>query len=525
MLQKPCSDCDTWSTSPQTVIQEFASRSRDAGWSPIYVGQLAGVSHHLLAWLHQNDFAIETVDDTVVREFVNHECRCQPMAADLPRQDFAWDESGKRRRRMSVLPFVYFLEQAGHIPTPGELEQNLGLLGTFLDHLQGQGYASNSLATYRSACAHFLVWLHRCRTPLAAIDATTLDRFCNHDCVCGYPDLYQCSGRFVDPRSRLLTKIQGFILFLIDEGAVRNFRTEHGEDDPELSAFAIWLRQYRGIGEPSIRRHLRCIAMVLPALRAGSDGLNAARIRTALIPQIADRSRSMTGCILTALRMYLRFQSLRGHCAPELVESVPSIRRWALAPLPKYVSSDVVEHVIASCDGSTPIGLRDRAMVLLLARMALRAGDIADMRLEDIDWDRATIRVSGKSKRQEELDLPQEVGDALFDYIVSGRPRVNESKLFLRSIAPHRPLASLGAVCLRVRRILRRAGVDDTLPAARLFRHSLATSMVREGASLGAVSTVLRHKSHQTTAIYAKVDVPMLRELAQPWAGGDDVSC
>ena len=525
MLQKPCSGRDTWSTSSRTLIQEFASRARDAGWSRVYVGQLAGVSHHLLAWLHQNDIGIEAVDDTVVREFVNHECRCEPVAADLPRQDFAWDESRKHRRRLLVLPFVCFLEQAGHIPTPGELEQNLGFLGAFLDHLRGQGYASNSLSTYRSACAHFLVWLHRCRTPLAEIDATTLDRFCNHDCVCGYQGLYQCTRSFVDPRSRLIQKIRRFTLFLIDEGAVRAYRTGHGEDDPELSAFATWLRQYRGIGEPSIRRHLRCIAMMLPALRAGSDGLNAARIRAALSPQIADRSRSMTGCILTALRMYLRFQSLRGRCAPELVESVPSVRRCALAPLPKYVSSDVVEHVIASCDGSTSIGLRDRAMVLLLARMALRAGDIADMRLEDIDWDRANIRISGKSKRQEELDLPQEVGDALLDYIVSGRPRVNESKLFLRSMAPHRPLASLGAVCRRVRRILQRAGVDDTLPAARLFRHSLATSMVREGASLGAVSAVLRHKSHQTTAIYAKVDVAMLRELAQPWAGGDDVSC
>ncbi len=525
MIQKPCSGRDTRSTSPRTLIQEFASRGRDAGWSPVYVGQLAGVSHHLLAWLQQNDIGIEAIDDTIVREFVNHECRCQPAAADLPRQDFSWETTGRHRRRLLALQFVCFLEQAGHIPTPGELEQNLGLLGAFIDHLQGQGYASITLTHYRSACVHFLVWLHRRRTPLAAIDATTLDRFRNHDCVCGYPDLYQCSRRGGAPRSRLLEKIQRFIVFLVDEGAVCDFLTARGEDDPELSAFATWLRQYRGIGEPSIRRHLRCIAMMLPALRAGSDGLNAARIRAALSPQIADRSRSMTGCILTALRMYLRFQSLRGCCAPELVESVPSVRRWALAPLPKYVSSDVVEHVIASCDGSTPIGLRDRAMVLLLARMALRAGDIADMRLADIDWDRATIRVSGKSKRQEELDLPQEVGDALFDYIVSGRPRVKESKLFLRSVAPHRPLASLGAVCRRVRRILQRAGVDDTLPAARLFRHSLATSMVREGASLGAVSAVLRHKSHQTTAIYAKVDVAMLRELAQPWAGGDDVSC
>ena len=525
MRQKPCSGRDMWSTSPGTVIEEFASSSRDAGWSPVYVGQLAGVAHHFLAWLHRNDFGIETVDDTVLREFVHHQCGCQPMAANLPRQDFAWDEGRGYRRRVSVLPFVYSLEQAGHMPTPGELEQNLRFLGMFLGHLQWQGYASNSVTRYRSACAHFLIWLHRCRTPLAAVDATTLDRFCNHDCVCGYPDLYKCSRRFVDPRSRLLEKIQRFILFLIDRGAVRDFRTEHGEEDPELSAFAIWLRQYRGIGEPSIRRHLRCIAMMLPALRAGSGAIDGVRVRAALIPQIADRSRSMTGCILTALRMYLRFQSLQGLCAPELVESVPSVRRWALAPLPQYVSSDVIEHVIASCNDSTPIGLRDRAMVLLLARMALRAGDIADMRLGDIDWDRATLRVSGKSKRQEELDLLQEVGDALFDYIVSGRPRVNESKLFLRSIAPHRPLASLGAVCAQVRRILRRAGVDDSLPAARLFRHSLATGMVREGASLEAVNAVLRHRSHQTTAIYAKVDVPMLQDLAQPWAGGDDVSC
>ena len=165
-------DTDTQSEFPRTVIQEFSSRLRDAEWSSAHVRFLTGAAHHFFAWLHENDLGLEAVDDTVVRDFVNHACRCQPLAADLPCQDFIWHVSSKRWWRLTVLRFVHFLEQTGRVPTPDDLDQNIRLLGTFLDHLQGQGYASISLTHYRSACAHFLVWLHRCRMPLAAIDAT-----------------------------------------------------------------------------------------------------------------------------------------------------------------------------------------------------------------------------------------------------------------------------------------------------------------------------------------------------------------
>ena len=138
--------------------------------------------------------------------------------------------------------------------------------------------------------------------------------------------------------------------------------------------------------------------------------------------------------------MYLRFLGLNGLCRPELVHAVPTIPRLRGESLPRHVGQDDIERMIATCDLTTPMGMRDRAALLLLARLALRAGDVSGLHLDDIDWDRAVIRVSGKSRREAELPLPQDVGDALRDYILKARPRSDERKVFLRIRAPHLPL-------------------------------------------------------------------------------------
>ena len=162
--------------------------------------------------------------------------------------------------------------------------------------------------------------------------------------------------------------------------------------------------------------------------------------------------------------------------------------------------------------------------MLLLARLALRAGDVAYLRLPDIDWDNALIRVSGKSKRTVALPLPQDVGDAILHYVEHARPAVAEDRVFMRSIAPFQPFSHSSAVTIVVREAIERAGVKNAnLRGAYLLRHSAATDMLRSGATLEAVGAVLRHQSPDTTAIYAKVDVPMLEQVAQPWIGS--VTC
>jgi integrase/recombinase XerD len=191
---------------------------------------------------------------------------------------------------------------------------------------------------------------------------------------------------------------------------------------------------------------------------------------------------------------------------------------FGFCSLPRYLQPDDVERLIASCDSASLIGRRDRAILLLLARLGLRAGDIVQLRLHDIDWKGAWIHVCGKGRRDTRLPLTNEVGQALAAYLTEARPRTDTDAVFVRYRAPFRGFRSHCAVSVIVDRALRRAGVTrPSRGAAHLLRHSVATSMLRHGASLQEVSTLLRHRSLTTTQIYTKVDVMALRKIAQPW--------
>jgi len=194
------------------------------------------------------------------------------------------------------------------------------------------------------------------------------------------------------------------------------------------------------------------------------------------------------------------------------------VAHWRLSSLPRYLQAEDVERVIASCDQASAVGKRDRAILLLLARLALRAGDISQLRLEDIKWTEALISVSGKSRRETQLPLTQEVGQAVVEYLQHGRPQSDSTAVFVRSRAPFRAFANHCAISVIVERAMRRAGVTcPSRGAAHVLRHSAASSMLRQGASLQEIADVLRHRSIETTQIYAKVDVIALRSIAQPW--------
>ena len=220
----------------------------------------------------------------------------------------------------------------------------------------------------------------------------------------------------------------------------------------------------------------------------------------------------------TALRMFLRFLIADGRCASDLDAAIPVLVHRRLSSLPRYLSADDVERVIASCDRASAVGQRDRAILLLLARLGLRAGDIVQLRLRDIDWKAAWIHVSGKGRRETRLPLTREVGDALVAYLTRSRPQTDTETVFVRSRAPYRAFRSHCAVSVIVDRAFARAGViRPSRGAAHLLRHSVATAMLRHGASLQDVAALLRHQSVTTTEIYAKVDVMALRTIAQPW--------
>jgi site-specific recombinase XerD len=221
--------------------------------------------------------------------------------------------------------------------------------------------------------------------------------------------------------------------------------------------------------------------------------------------------------LVAALRSLLRYLHVEGLTPRQLAPAVPKVAGWRGSALPQALEGEQVARLLASCNRQRATGGRDYAILLLLVRMGLRAGEVAALELKDIDWGQGEMSIRGKGNRQERLPLPVDVGQALVDYLRQGRPRHECSRLFMRAQAPYRGLSS-GGVTAVVHQACDRAGLAQV--GAHRLRHTAATEMLRAGAKLSEVGQMLRHRSLTTTAIYAKVDRAALRALAQSWPGG-----
>jgi site-specific recombinase XerD len=222
-----------------------------------------------------------------------------------------------------------------------------------------------------------------------------------------------------------------------------------------------------------------------------------------------------------ALRSFFRFLRLRGDITIDLGASIPKIAAWESSSLPKSLKAEEVERLLESCDQATNLGQRDYTILLLLARLGLRAGEVVAMTLDDINWEVGQLRVRGKGGRKDLLPIPRDVGKALAHYLRHGRPRCATRRVFVRMHAPRRGFTSSVAIGDVMRRAVARTGIDSQRKGAHLLRHSLATEMLRKGAGLAEIGELLRHRHPDTTSIYAKVDLVALRALALPWPGGE----
>jgi site-specific recombinase XerD len=204
----------------------------------------------------------------------------------------------------------------------------------------------------------------------------------------------------------------------------------------------------------------------------------------------------------------------------DLAAAVPVVPNWSMASLPRAIGSDQVRQLLAGVNRRTAMGLRDYAILLLLARLGLRSSEVAFLDLDDIDWNVGQLRVRGKRGQRSELPLPTDVGKAVAAYLRRGRPESTSRRVFLRAKAPLRGFQGASGVGSVVRHSIKRAKVNAPTYGTHQFRHGLATEMLRQGASLGEIGEILRHRHRQTTTIYAKVDIDTLRTLALPWPGG-----
>jgi integrase/recombinase XerD len=285
--------------------------------------------------------------------------------------------------------------------------------------------------------------------------------------------------------------------------------------------FARWMVRHRGVVLSTVTGYQRALEPFLGTLGEDPKRYTVPAMRTYVIERLSDVGRREARDAVTAIRAFLRFLVAEGRVDSRIPHSVPTVPQWRLSTLPRYLEVPEVERVVKSCDLTTGHGLRDHAVLLLLARLGLRAGDIVTMTVADIDWRDGTLRVRGKGRREVRLPLPQDVGDAVLAYLERGRPMASSDRLFLTVFAPTRPFATSATVSDIVRFALKRAGIQNPPSrGAHLLRHSAATAMLRSGGSLETVAMILRHRSPDMTAYYAKVDVAMLQLMAQPWPGG-----
>jgi integrase/recombinase XerD len=388
------------------------------------------------------------------------------------------------------------------------------LVAEYRHHLSGLGHTRRMVINYDTSARHFAYWLAQAEIAVESVNDAVIDRFRQHRCRCpGKRRAQHVSRKYV----RLVRR---FVEFLGESGVVQcQTKRASAAYDRRVVEFQEWLRQHRGICERTIELRGQLIMRLLPALGDRPRSYDAHVIRKAIVMETKRTSISHVKSMATALRGYLRFLGARGLCRPGLEHAVPTIPQWRLSALPRYISASDVERLIATCDLTTSLGIRDRAILLLLARLGLRAGDVFSLRLDDIDWRQATVSVRGKGRRETRLPLPQDAGDAVLAYLERARPRVPDRRIFFMSNAPFRPLTKSRVVSQVVRRAIGKAGITAPSMGANLLRHSAATAMLRGGATLDMVGAVLRHRSPNMTAHYAKVDVVMLQQVAQPWPG------
>lgn len=384
----------------------------------------------------------------------------------------------------------------------------------FAAQLSSQGYAPETVHAKCDLLAGLSRWLERRNLALGALGERELKQF-------QASRRRQGKTRRGDPATA-----QQFLQYL----------REHGHTAPAVQTldmhpaalvvhdFEGFLRSERGLSTATVVFYVGVVRRFLRE-QFGRKALHLDRLRAQdlhgfVVREIQRVGRTHGRNTVTALRSFMRFLLMRGAVHIDLACTLPGVATWRLSHLPQSLRPEQVEQLLASCDLGSSSGKRDYAILLLLARLGLRGGEVLNLLLDDLDWERGEIVVRGKGSRLERLPLPADVGAAVVRYLREVRPSCATRRVFVRMKAPYQGLEQ-SAICCVVRRTLARAGLDPEHKGAHLLRHSLATNLLRRGASLSEIGQLLRHRQPTTTQIYAKVDIEALRGIALPWPGSE----
>src|SRR5215469_4301055 len=386
--------------------------------------------------------------------------------------------------------------------------------GGFLEYLRQLGYAAGTAEEKCRLLQYLGRWLGRREPREVPFDEAILKAF------------YRSTHRAEHRRRGDVATGRLLLQYLRGLGCIPmpTLAVDRTAIDEIIIDYGLFLSSERGLSPATLINYQPVVRKLLTARFGRCDvqfgELQPADIHRFVAHYTQARSRRGAQLAVTALRSFLRYLKQRGQIATDLAGAVPAVANWSLSGLPKFLSADQVEQMLASCDRTTPVGKRNYAILLLLARLGLRAGEIVALALDDIDWENGDILVRGKGQKLARLPLPSDVGEALVEYLRDVRPTGRTRRLFLRIRAPLRGLASSVSVDCIVARALKRAGLAPPLKGAHLLRHSLATDLLRQGASLAEIGQLLRHSQPNTTQIYAKVDIESLRGIAVAWPVG-----
>jgi integrase/recombinase XerD len=379
----------------------------------------------------------------------------------------------------------------------------------FRSQLLAKGYREGSAERLVHLMAHLSRWLDAAGLGAGELTRPLIERFVAARRAEGYVGW------------RSTHALVPLVSYLEDIGVVVGDHTssEPSEVEELLGRYDSYLVIERDLAVASRRSYLavaRGFLGWLQQLDISLRSLDAATVSEFVRLECARRAPGSASSTTTGVRSLLRFLYLHGFTPSLLSAAVPSPAGWALASVPRYLGGDEVRALLDSCDRDSAVGRRDFAVLTVLVRLGLRAGEVARLELGDVDWRRGELGVRVKGGRIERLPLPVDVGEAIVAWLRDGRPRAGATTVFCRLRAPHGALTA-GAVSMVVRRAAKRTGMAPI--GAHRLRHTAATTMLRSGASLVEVGRVLGHRRPHTTAVYAKVDLAALSELAEPWPG------
>jgi site-specific recombinase XerD len=383
-------------------------------------------------------------------------------------------------------------------------------LDAYLKRIEQEGFLPSSVPMQMYGIARFSNWLQTRQPDLRLLDEATIERFLRRD-----------QNIVHNAESGPLR-----LLAMLRESGVAAAKPPEPISDQRrfFDEYRRYLLQERGLAEATLLNYVPFAEQLLSNRFGQSDisltELSATDVTKFLQERAHQLNRGRAKLLVTALRSFLRYLRHQGEISLDLAGCVPPVAIWSLSTVPKFLPAGSVQRVLDRCERNTPDGKRNYAVLLLLARLGLRACEVVALDLEDIDWDHGQLTIRCKGGRWAQMPLPSDVGEAIAIYLRSGRPRCVCRRVFLRHRAPIRGFAHSITVSTIVRRALIRTGIDSVRKGAHLFRHTLATDLLRQGASLDEIGELLRHRSPNTTALYAKVELAALRTLALPWPGG-----